>query len=157
MLPQKTKEMKKIIMTLVAAFTMTAAMAQDFGRPGGQPRMNPTEMMLRRTQRMIDRYGLNAEQAEQLKALNEKQMERMGRMGRPGLRPDVAMQDSVDGKKADRKDAAKREQRMQMTPGQRPQRQRPDMTEYNNELKKILTPEQYQAYEEDQAKMRQRK
>lgn len=134
--------MKKILLTMLAAVMITSANAQD--NNGGQrmnKRFDPKEMVQHRTQQMAEKYQLTTEQAEKVKALNEKYM-------------NLA-----------RKNPEQRPERPQGTPGDHPRRGgsqwgpgfgNPDMSKYNEELKGILTPEQYKAYEEDMAQRRNR-
>ena len=164
--------MKKVFMTLIAAAMMTAVMAQDNnGAQQRGPRMNRAEMIEKRTQQMAEKYGLSAEQTEKLKALNEKQLGNMGRgnrgeQGGQRQRPQADSQtDGQTGATAQQNPQANgQRQRPQM--GQRGNGQGGqrggrgfrggfDMTKYNEELKAILTPEQYSAYEADMAKMRE--
>ena len=59
--------MKQTVMSIAALILLsTAAMAQDNQgqRPEGQ-RLDRTEMIQRRTDRVVQQYGLNAEQAKQ--------------------------------------------------------------------------------------------
>ena len=120
--------MKKFILSLIAMLTvMTSAFAQNEGNNGQRPRFNREEMVKFRTERMVKRYGLNAEQAAALLALNEKQMPMM-RHPRRGNQPEKA--DST---------------------AQRPRR---EGKKAEAELQKIMTAEQYKSYQEDKEKMR---
>ncbi len=141
--------MKKFILSLIAMLTvMTSAFAQNEGNNGQRPRFNREEMVKCRTERMVKRYGLNAEQAAALLALNEKQMPMM-RHPRRGNQPEkadsTAQRPRREGKKAEgmgqRKDK-----------GQRIGKQ--NMEAYDAELQKIMTAEQYKSYQEDKEKMR---
>lgn len=121
--------MKKIILSLIALFAMTTAvLAQDEAQNNQQrrQRMDPTQMIERRTQQLVETYKLSEEQAKQVKELNEKFFRNMGQRQR--------------GENAGEQ--------------QRP-RGANFMTEYNEGLKKILTEEQYKAYQADAEKMRQ--
>ena len=75
--------MKKTILLLVAAFTLTSATAQEMN---GERRegMRPD-----RTEMMVKEYGLNETQAAKLKELNDKypELQRFGGRGRRGHRP----------------------------------------------------------------------
>ena len=148
--------MKQILMTIAASMLLsTAAMAQDNNPQNGQ-RPNPQEMIQRRTDRTVQQYGLNAEQAKQLLSLNTKYADmmtpRFGRGQRPGgqggARPGGNRQRPVQGDS------------IRQPRGQRPEGgQRPEMSEqmkaYNEELQKIMTPEQFKAYQADMERMRQ--
>lgn len=123
----------------------TAAMAQDNeGQRPERQRLDRTEMIKQRTDDVVKRYGLNEEQAKQLLSLNTKYLGQMGgqrgqRRGGPGMRPGNGgprpqMNDST---------AQRRPQG-----GPRPQ-MGGQMKEYEDELQKIMTPEQYKAYQAD--------
>lgn len=140
--------MKRMILALVAIMTMTAAQAQG-ERPGRGERRNfdRTEMLKRRTDDAVKKYGLNEEQAAQLLELNKKYADKMGPgMGglrggrRGGARP------SFDGNVQQRPQLTE-EQKQQMET-QRKQREEA-MKQYDEELQKIMTPEQYKVYKED--------
>lgn len=153
-------------MALAAAMMMsTAALAQDDNKqdPRGRGQFDRTEMIKRRTDDAVKKYNLNEEQAKQLLELNTKYADRMGpRMGGPrgsrrgGGRPGMRSDQKTDGN-------------TQASPQQRPEGgQRPELTEeqkarmeemrkqmeetrkaYDAEMEKILTPEQFKAYQED--------
>lgn len=149
--------MKHAILTLALLATMaTISVAQDNNSQRPQ-RMNPTEMMNRRLESMKQAYNLTDDQVAQIKALNEKMFQN-GMRQRPeaGQRPEASQR--KEGK--ERTEAGERpERRERPQAGQRGQRggmgfgQRSE--EYNNELKKIMTEEQYKAYQADQEKRRQ--
>ena len=60
--------MKKLILAFVAVMTMTAAQAQGDNNQGNgeRPRVDRTEMLKRRTDDAVKKYGLNEEQAAKL-------------------------------------------------------------------------------------------
>lgn len=146
-------------MTLMAVAMMTAAMAQDNnGAQQRGPRMNRSEMIEKRTQQMAEKYGLSAEQTEKLKALNEKTMgQRGGGQGGQDRQRQRPQTDGQTGASAQQKPQADNNGQRPQMGGQRGGRnfRGPDMGKYNEELKTILTPEQYKAYEADMAKMRE--
>lgn len=127
---------------------MTSALAQNEGNNGQRPRFNREEMVKFRTERMVKRYGLNAEQAAALLALNEKQLPMM-RHSRRGNQPEKADSTSQrprrEGNKADAKG-------QRMDRGHRIGKH--NIEAYNAELQKIMTAEQYKSYQEDMEKMR---
>lgn len=142
--------MKKIVMTMVALLTMTAAVAQnnemsqrpEFKKP------TPEEM----TNRMADQLKLDDKQKSKVLDLN-KEYESvlmggpgMGRgfgRGHRGQRPDG---ESGASQNSDQQ----RPQRPQMTEEQRAQfRQMMEKRqEYDKKLKEILTDDQYKTYQE---------
>lgn len=141
--------MKKLVLSLIAMLTvMTSALAQNEGNNGQRPRFNREEMVKFRTERMVKRYGLNAEQAAALLALNEKQMPMM-RHPRRGNQPEKA--DSTAQR-------PRREGKNTEGMGQRMDRGhrigKYNIEAYNAELQKIMTAEQYKSYQEDMEKMR---
>jgi len=157
--------MKKIVLTMIAAMAMSlSAMAQD--APQGPRQFNPEQMTKMRTDAVVQKYGLNEEQAKKLLDLNTRfagKIRPMG-MGQRGPR------------------GGQGGQRMQGDRNDRPQRMAPDslranghrgggqrgnggfnreemqknMEAYNNELKTILTSEQFEAYQKDEQERRQR-
>ena len=129
--------MRKFIVSifLIAAVSINASAQNEQG--GRRPRMDRTEWAKRRTERMVQKYGLNEKQAEALLALNEKQMPR-GNSSRPERR---------DSAKAPRPDGPR---------GSRPGGNWQEMQkQYNEELQKIMTADQFKAYMEDMEKRRQ--
>lgn len=148
-------------MTIAALLLLsTAAVAQDNQeqRPERQ-RLDRTEMIQRRTDAVVQKYGLNAEQAKQLLSLNTKFADQMGPRG---PRPDgQGMRRGDRGQRPQGGDSL-RQQRPQRPQGdanqQRPQgpRMNAQNNAYDEELQKIMTPEQYKAYKADQEeRMRQ--
>ena len=149
--------MKKVILAFAATMMMTAAMAQDDNQQNRQERrrMDPTEMLQRRTERTVKDYGLNETQAKQLLELNKKYADKMG----PGM---GGMRQGGRGMRGGRDNGGPgRGERPQMTEEQRKQMEanRKQMEEsrkeYDAELQKIMTPEQYKAYQADMEKRRQ--
>lgn len=124
-----------------------SASAQFQGGEGQRPRFNREEMIKSRTEMMVKKYGLDADQAAKLQALNERQMPQMR-----GMRNAQRQEKADSTAQRHRKEGKKREEQ-----GQRRERgQRMggfDMKAYNEELEKIMTPEQYKAYQEDMQKM----
>lgn len=132
--------MKKLIFTMIAMVIATTSFAQPDGqRP---QRMDPKEMIAKRTEDMTKKYNLSSEQAEKVKALNEKFMSRRG------PRPEANGQERP------------KQPRQGMGGGGNHRGggfggMRKHMEEYNNELKQIMTEEQYKAYTTDMEKMRE--
>ena len=123
--------MRKIIVSifLIAAVGVGASAQNEQG--GNQrPRMDRSEWVKRRTEMMVQKYGLDEKQAAALKELNEKQMTPRGNGQRP-QRP--------EGQQGPR-------------PGGNWQEM---MKQYNEELQKIMTADQFKAYMEDMEKRRQ--
>jgi len=147
-------------MAIAAAMMMcTNMMAQETQQqPGQQPRQfDPAEMAKNRTETMVKEYGLNEEQAQKLLELNIKQSERMpmmmmGPRGQRGQRPQT-------GDQQPRRERPQTGEQPRQPRGDRPQMSREDMQkameEYNAELQKIMTEEQYKKYQEAQAQRRQ--
>jgi len=138
-----TNVMKKFIFTIAAALFLTTAMAQDANsEKQNHKRMDPSEMINKRTQEMTQKYSLSAEQAEKLKALNEKYMNKAGqKAGKQMGKSERPEQPKTDAKRPEGKHRAHRGPHF-------------DMTAYNNELKGILNDSQFKAYTEDMEKMK---
>ncbi|MBP5339881.1 MAG: DUF4890 domain-containing protein [Prevotella sp.] len=147
--------MKKMVLALIAALTMTTSMmAQDDNRQNRERRQfDRTEMLKQRTDRMVKAYGLNEEQAKQLLDLNTKYAEQMGpgRGFRPGgergQRPE-----RMERMNAPRPDSMKNAPRPQMEMNGNFEKMREAREAFEKDLQKILTEEQFKAYKEDEAK-----
>lgn len=141
---------------LTVSITMSA---QDNNRPSRQG-FDPAKMVEQRTEMMVKKYGLDEKQAAALKALNEKSLPQ-ARMNGNRQRPE-----KVDTAKAQRPRAERGQRGMGNRQGEAGARQRgmggrqggsrggAQFEEYNKELQKIMTPEQYKAYQEDMQNMR---
>lgn len=145
--------MKKMVLAIIAAITMATSMMAQGDNPQNRERrqFNPEEMMKRRTEQMVKDYGLNEEQTKQLQELNAKFAQTMGR-GR-GFRPG-----GDRGQRPERRErmAAPRTDSTTVN-GQRPEpngfeRMREARENYDKELQKILTEEQFKAYKADEEK-----
>lgn len=149
-----------MIWLLAAVFTVTAASAQENNGQRERQRFD-------RTEQMVKEYNLNAEQAEKVKALNEQYadlfMMRGRGPGRPGGPRGMAPQ---AGQRPDGQPGATAQQGQPRGDRQMPSREemekrmkerREKMDAYNAELKKIMTPEQYEAYEKRMQEMRNRR
>ena len=134
--------MRKIIVSifLIAAVSISAS-AQNEQGGNRRPHMDRTEWAKKRTERMVQKYGLNEKQAEALLALNEKQMPRGNGPRRPERpeRPDTTKAPRPDGQKGPRPGGNWQEMQKQ----------------YNEELQKIMTADQFKTYMEDMEKRRQ--
>ena len=151
---------------MTAAVLMgTTAVAQD-----NRPQFDRTEMIKQRTDQMVEKYKLNETQAKQLLELNTKNAESMGPMmgmgrmggGRPGGMGGGRRgggQAGQGGQGAPQMGGGG----FQMTEEQRAQfeemrKQREEnQKKYDAELEKILTPEQFKSYQEDQKQQREQR
>ena len=138
--------MKKIMFSMAAAILMSAsALAQTDNAPQQRSEADQAEMIKQRTENTVKQYGLNEDQAKQLLELNTKYADKMpmgfGRMGgRGGRRGGGQMPQMTDEQRA-----RMEEMRKQMTETREA---------YNKELEKIMTPEQFKKYQEDQQNRR---
>ena len=157
------------MMMAAAVLMSTAAMAQ--GNNGQRPQFDRTEMIKQRTDQMVEKYKLNETQAAQLLELNTKNAETMGPMmgmgrmggGRPGgqggRRGGGQGGPQMGGQGAPQMGGGG----FQMTEEQRAQfeemrKQREEnQKKYDAELEKILTPEQFKSYQEDQKQQREQR
>lgn len=142
--------MKKILMTMAALLSMTAAMAQQSDntteRKAPQP---PTAEEV--TNRMAQSLGLSDDQKAKLLKLNTEYQDVLGGRGGMGRGPRGPRPDGQTG--ATEKQPQKRER------GERPQlsdEQKQQMAarmekrrKYDAELKKILTDEQYKTFQQN--------
>ena len=148
--------MKKVILALVAVMTMTAAQAQDGNRQRGERRQfDRTEMLKNRTDEVAKKYGLTKEQADKLLELNTKYADKMGgRMGGPrGRRPGARPGGFGGGQNNGQRPELTEEQKQQMEAARKEREEA--MKQYDEELQKIMTPEQYESYKAVEAKRRQ--
>lgn len=153
--------MKKFFLTFIAVLALSSGvMAQQSNGPrrGGQ-RMDPTEMINRRVQQMAERYNLTEEQKTAVMALNQKYFTQQGqRQNADSVRAQRPQNDSVRAERPRRSQGEARQggNRQQGWGRQGGNGFGRNMEAYNEELKAILTPEQYAAYEKDQQEMRNR-
>lgn len=147
--------MKRMIMAFATLVMMSSATMAQKNDTTKAARPNRTEIIKKRTEAVALRYGLNEEQKAKLLELNSKYDGRM-RMGAPGrgdrrMRPVMrepmrkadVKGDSVAGK------AAKADGGKNM---KRPMPRRPmanGMQQYDEEMKTIMTEEQYTRYKAD--------
>ena len=145
--------MKKIVLTMIAILSMTAAMAQNEERRDGNrgPRQFTPEQM---AENLAGRLNLNDDQKAKLLELNKEYKDVLGgpRMGGgPG-----------NGNRPQRNENAgegQRPQRPQLTEEQRAQWQErmKKRQEYEEKLKGIFTEEQYKKYQEMRPQRGQRR
>ena len=142
--------MKKIVRTMVALLTMTAAVAQN-NENGQRPEFKkptPEEM----TNRMAENLKLDDKQKSKVLALNKEYESVLGGpgMGR-GFGRGMGRGPRPDGETgASQNNDQQRPQRPQMTEEQRAQMQQmmEKRQEYDKKLKDILTDDQYKTYQE---------
>ena len=154
--------MKRIFLIMTAAVLMgTTAMAQ--GNNGQRPQFDRTEMIKQRTDAMVEKYKLDADQAKKLLELNTKNAETMGPgmgMGRMGGGRPGGMGGRRGGGQAGQGAPQMGGGGFQMTEEQRAQfeemrKQREEnQKKYDAELEKILTPEQFKSYQKDMEEQR---
>lgn len=149
--------MKKLVLTMIAMVTMSlSAMAQDTAQVRRQ--FNPEQMVKMRTDAVVKKYGLNDDQAKKLLDLNTRfagKIRPMGPMGgqrrggqrMQGDRPQRMNPDSLRAQ-------GQRRGQGQRGGGFNREEMQKNMEDYNNELKSILTPEQYEAYQKDEQQNR---
>ena len=155
--------MKRFFMIMTATVLMgTTAVAQDNQRP----QFDRTEMIKQRTDAMVEKYKLDADQAKKLLELNTKNAETMGPgmgMGRMGGGRPGGMGGRRGGGQAGQGGQGAPQMGgggFQMTEEQRAQfeemrKQREEnQKKYNAELEKILTPEQFKSYQKDMEEQR---
>ena len=136
--------MKKIVMTMVALLTMTAAVAQDVKSDKKAPK-EPTAQEM--TDRMAKALDLSDEQKAKVLALNTEYKDVLRgpgmRRGR-GLRPDGQTRATAQQQPQQRKE------RPQMTDEQKA-KMKANMEkrkEYDSKLKQILTDDQYKKFQQ---------
>ena len=163
--------MKKSLFTLMLAVAATMIMsitaaAQDDNQQS-RPERNPadkTEIVKKRTAETVESYGLNEEQAQKLLDLNTRYADKMGpRMGRrpdgqPGRGPRPGgMKRGERPQSAEGNDNAPSADNGSNAPHMRGnassrESMRKTMEEYDAELQKIMTDEQFKRYQADRQK-----
>jgi Spy/CpxP family protein refolding chaperone len=144
--------MKKIVMTMIALLTMTAAVAQN--NENGQRRFQrptPEDM----TNRMADQLKLDDKQKSKVLDLNK---EYEGVLGGPGMGRGFGrgqggpggFQGGQQGQRPELTEEQRAEMRKQM------QQRMEQRQEYEKKLKDILTDDQYKTYQEQQQQRRGR-
>ncbi len=130
---------------IVAALTLTMSASAQSDNNEQRQRPSKTEMIQKRTDQMVERYGLNKEQAQQLLKVNttyEGQFmggprgprgPRMNGQVQPPARPD-----STERKRPSKEDMEAMRKEMSTK-----------MEAYKAEVKKIMTDEQFAKYEAD--------
>ena len=161
---KEKKEMKKIVLTMIAAVMMSAtAMAQQANPNNGERRQfDPKEMVKQRTDETAKKYGLNEEQTAKLLDLNTRYMGKIGPMGgmggmrqgqghrQMGQRPQGAPQRSQN----DTVRSERQRPQGNFGGGANREEMRKNMEAYEAELKTIMTEEQYKAYQNDSVSRR---
>ena len=145
--------MKRIIIALVALFTIaTTSMAQTDNTRRERP--SKEEMAKQRTEAMVKQYELNDDQQAKLLELNTKYAEKLPPMfmrRHHGPRPERVRPEGVTPD-----NNVKHAPRMEMNSDF--EQKRKEMKEaqeaYDNELKGIMTEEQFKKYQEESQKMR---
>lgn len=155
--------MKKLVIAIMAGMMMTATcFAQNNDSQQRPQRMDKNEMIKMRTDRMVTEYGLDEEQAAKLKDLNTSFADKLPNMGGPrqmgprdrngngngrGMRRGGQ---NLDGNSGAPEQVRERPSREEMEA--RMKEMRTNMEAYNAELKKIMTEEQFQKYQENSSR-----
>lgn len=129
--------MKKIMLTMIAAMTMTMSLAMAQNPSDGKPNRHPEPMTVEQiTTQMQTKLGLNDEQYAKVKALNEKYADILKRPAMRGMRPN-GFGNMDNG------------ERPQMTEEMKNmmEEHRTKRLAYENELKSILSTSQYTTYQ----------
>lgn len=144
--------MKKIVMTMIALLTMTAAVAQNNGN-GERRFQRPTPED--QTNRMAEQLKLDDKQKAKVLDLNkEYENVLMGGMGRGFGRgqggPGAGFQGGQQGQRPELTEEQRAEMQKQM------QQRMEKRQEYEKKLKEILTDDQFKTYQEQQQQRRGR-
>ena len=154
--------MKKSLLLIAALVLSISAFAQWGGNGQGFQRPDPETMIKMRTDRMVQELGLDETQAAKLLELNQKYPNPMGRpgmggpgrpggpgMGRPdeGPKTDENVTDEGNAKKSRKEKRAEKAKQAETEQNEA----QAAMEAYENELKEILTEDQYKTYKENQS------
>lgn len=154
--------MKKVMMAILMMAMSANVMAQeenDGQRPERKPR-DRQEMIQKRTDHMVEKYGLNSEQAEQLLTLNKEYADKMRPM-RGEFRRHAKKMKPAEGKLEKIQPAEGKLEKVQPVEGKpekvkpveaKPEEVKKDMDAYEAKLQKIMTEEQFKAYKADRQK-----
>lgn len=154
--------MKKMMMVTLTALMMSfSATAQEEvkKRPEGM-KMDRTEMLKHRTAQVVEKYGLDEKQAEQLLELNTKFSEKMGHRMH-GMRPGgpqgrMNRMQKPDMQKADKENPDMQKENKMGNMEEMRQKMEETRKEYDEQLKQIMTEEQFKAYKADEQNRPQR-
>lgn len=134
-------------------------MAQEAKEEAGQGRkFDKTEMVQRRTDRVVKKYGLSEDQAKQLLKLNTAYADKMPGFGFGPRGPHRHMGQNGQ-QKTDGESGATTQQQKQRPSKDQMEARRKEMQanreSYDKELQKIMTPEQFTQYSNDLKNARQ--
>lgn len=143
------KLMKRFILALAAAFTLVAAAQAQTATTNTKREQANAAFVQKRTQSMAKKYGLNAEQTQKLLEANTAYFAKTGARMRPmrlkrGAGKLAVKADSLTNRKALK--ALTPLQKQQMRLGR--EQMRAAKTEYEAQLKTIMTADQFKAYED---------
>lgn len=144
--------MKKVMMAILMMAMSANVMAQeenDGQRPERKPR-DRQEMIQKRTDHMVEKYGLNSEQAEQLLTLNKEYADKMRPM-RGEFRRHAKKMKPAEGKLEKVQPVEGKPEKVQPVEA-KPEEVKKDMDAYEAKLQKIMTEEQFKAYKADRQK-----
>lgn len=159
-LTKKETNMKRIAFLMVALLMMGGITAMAQGHRGDHKRMTPQQRAEKMTERMVKEYSLNDTQKAQLLQLNLAQCEKMD--GRMSMHSKKAMKKDMkkDGKKDMKKDGQKNKKEAPKMTQEEREKMRAEMKaakeNYNVQLQKIMTPDQYASYLKKQSEREQR-
>ena len=158
------KKMKKLIITLMAAalISATATAQKEDKCKCPEKKFDKTEMAKHRTDDMVKEYKLSDKQAKQLLELNTKYADKMRPPRHHGPKPGHGPKADEKGQRPEPPKANDKGQRPEPPKdGQRPERPKDGkheahhkqmqetMKAYEAELQKIMTPDQFKAYQSD--------
>lgn len=142
--------MKKMILAFIAVLALsTGAYAQNNDQ---RMKMTPQEMIQKRTDRIVQKYGLDSNQAKQLLELNQKYAGKMGAMGMRGPGRGQGMR----GQGMNGQGMNQQRQRPSLEDMQkRVEQMKADSAAYHQGLQKIMTKDQYEKFMNDRQNFRQ--
>lgn len=139
-----------------ALFVSLNVMAQDENTERKRP--SKEEMVQHRTEEMAKKYALSDDQKAKLLELNTKYADKAAPRGRfnPRHKPMKKLEGKKDFKKREMSDSVMKKREMPKEMKADFEKHKAAMAEYDAELKKILTEEQYKSYSSDREKMMRR-
>lgn len=153
--------MKKMILAFIAVLALsTGAYAQNNDQ---SKKMTPQEMVQKRTDRIVQKYGLDSNQAKQLFELNQKYAGKMGPMGMrgqgmrgQGMNGQGMRGQGMRGQGMNGQGMNQQRQRPSLEDMQkRVEQMKADSAAYHQGLQKIMTKDQYEKFMNDRQSFRQ--
>lgn len=155
--------MKKMMFSLLAMLMFcSTAFAQGCCKKDGEKKdVCKSDFAQKRTEQMVERYGLNSDQKAKLLAVNTAFFEKYGKKCNGCPNKDQAKKDCCGNKQETKQGCCNKKECSKEAPGNSKCKQsicekennkeqvKADVAKYKSDLKQIFTKEQYEKYEND--------